>query len=359
MVHAAIVIERLIRDLRIFGGSLSPNMLQNLEAILGGPEDWDTEAHSLSEIAHFKELIDERRAALALSALTSPAGMWRAIRLVDRLRARFLPIPFFSERPCSIRQHAPDRFPREAWFFVNGIATDKELLLLNGRYLAKLFRRPVELIYNPTEGPFSDLLECVLGRTFDFVSSPAEYALERLSIALSNPEKERVVLIGHSQGGIIVSNVVAGLIERFGGDRTRLGKLEVYTFAAACDHVRTDPELDTPTRHVPFVEHFANTGDLVARLGVLQGELPIEGRVYTRDKPGHFLNTHYLREIERQQAYTWHDEHGTPHRDARLYQYLDGGTPELLPVETRPHPKGIGDKASEVIDSAQLVPGLA
>ena len=64
MVHATMVFERLVRDLRMFGSSLSPKVLDNLEAILGRPEDWDTESHSLSEMAHFQELIDERRGEL-------------------------------------------------------------------------------------------------------------------------------------------------------------------------------------------------------------------------------------------------------------------------------------------------------
>jgi hypothetical protein len=266
-----------------------------------------------------------------------------------------VPVPLVSERPCSIRQHAPDRFPGEAWFFVNGIATDKDLLKLNGRYLSRLFQRPIELIYNPTEGPFSDLIECITGRTFDFVSAPSAYALERVSLALLNPDKERVVLMGHSQGGIIVAHVVNGLVERFSGDKTRLGKLEVYTFASACDRIRTDPELDTPERHVPFIEHFANTEDLVAQLGVLHGQLPIKGKVYTLEKPGHFLNAHYLSEIERTQAYAWHDEDGRPHHDARLYSYLNGGTPELLPIYSSPAPeKAEREVANEATDPVIL-----
>lgn len=177
MVYAAEVLERLVRDVKIVIKNFSLAPTENLHSILGDDADWKSEPGSLSEVAHFSELIAERRAALRFSELGSLDGTWRAIKLIDRLRARFFPLPFFSERPCSIRQHAPDHFPREAWFFINGIATDKELLALNGRYLVRLFQRPIELIYNPTEGPLSDLLECMLGRTFDFVSAPAEYAL--------------------------------------------------------------------------------------------------------------------------------------------------------------------------------------
>lgn len=336
MAHAAEILEYVVRDLAIVAKHLSPSLTHNFRSIVGAKADWRLEPDSLSEIAHFAELIAERRAALKLSELKHFEDVWRSIKLMDRARARFLPLPFFSERPCSIRQPAQEHFPREAWFFVNGIATDKELLALNGRYLVKLFHRPIELIYNPTEGPIGDLIECVLGRTFDFVSAPAEYALERVSAALSSPDKDRVVLIGHSQGGIIVSKVVNALIERFTGDRKRMSKLEVYTFASAADDIRTDPELDTPERHVPFIEHFANTGDMVAQLGVLQRELPIKGKVYTLEKVGHFMNAHYLPEVEAGQAYAWRDARGDLHRDARLYEYLQGRTPALLPIAVPP-----------------------
>ena len=354
MVDATDVLERLARDAKIVMKNISLSPTDNLHSILGDAADWKSEPGSLSEVAYFAELIAERRAAIRFSELGSLDGTWRAIKLIDRLRARFFPLPFFSERPCSIRQHAPDHFPREAWFFINGIATDKELLAMNGRYLVRLFQRPIELIYNPTEGPLLDLLECMLGRTFDFVSAPAEYALERVSLALANPEKDRGILMGHSQGGIIVSNVVSALIERFSGDRERMSKLEVYTFASAADRIRTDPELDTQQRHVPFIEHFANTQDMVARLGVLERGLPVSGKVYTLEKAGHFLNAHYLLEIEASQAYAWHDADGKSHRTARLYEYLRGGTPELLPIEATAHP----ERAKRGAES-RVVVGLA
>ena len=133
MIHAAEVLERLSRDLGIVAKSVYPVPTDNIYSILGPAHDWKLEPGSVSEVVHFAELIAERRAALSLSEFGSLEGAWRAIKLVDRLRGRFMPLPFFSERPCSIRQHGSDQFPREAWFFVNGIATDKELLARNVR----------------------------------------------------------------------------------------------------------------------------------------------------------------------------------------------------------------------------------
>ncbi len=51
---------------------------------------------------------------------------------------------------------------------------------------------------------------------------------------------------------------------------------------SVADHIRTDPELDTQQRHVSFIEHFANTQDMLARLGVLERGLPVRGRVTRR-----------------------------------------------------------------------------
>ncbi len=105
---------------------------------------------------------------------------------------------------------------------------------------------------------------------------------------------------------------------------------------------------------MPFIEHFANTQDMVARLGVLERGLPVRGKVYTLENAGHFPNDHYLPEIEARQAYAWHDADGRPHRTARLYTYLQGGTPELWPIEATAHP----ERAEHDAES-RVVVGLA
>ncbi len=100
MVHAAEVLERLARDVEIVIKNFSLSPADNLHSILGDDANWKSEPGSLSEVAHFAELIAERRAALRFSELGSLDGTWRAIKLIDRLRARFFPLPFFSETPA-------------------------------------------------------------------------------------------------------------------------------------------------------------------------------------------------------------------------------------------------------------------
>ena len=327
MVNALRMIELFFRDVEIVLRTASPSPLRNLISILGPFDSWDLTEDSLSEHRFIGRLLAEQRERLRPSRLTSPRGLWEALSGLDRLRSRFLPLPVLADRPASIASESQPPRSEEAWFFVNGIAAEQDMLRLNGVYLSRLFRRPIELIYNPTHGPFADLLECLTGRTFDYVSAPARYALERISDALDDEKTERVILMGHSQGGIVVSNVVEQLLGRFGNRRVQLAKLEIYTLASACDEMKVFRGQGPRGRHLPHVEHFANTGDWVARLGVLARRREVAGKVYTYEKDGHLLNAHYLPEIENKERYAWVDLEGKSHYDARLFAYLNGGVP--------------------------------
>ncbi len=67
MVHATDVLERLAKDVKIVVKNISLSPTENLHSILGDAADWKSEPGSLSEVAHFSELIAERRAALRFS----------------------------------------------------------------------------------------------------------------------------------------------------------------------------------------------------------------------------------------------------------------------------------------------------
>lgn len=88
----------------------------------------------------------------------------------------------------------------------------------------------------------------------------------RLREALLDCTKTKVVLIAHSQGGIIASLVVDWLISDL--PHSALQKLEVYTFACAANHFNSP--IGSDGRPVlPVIEHFANGKDPVAGIGVL------------------------------------------------------------------------------------------
>lgn len=112
---------------------------------------------------------------------------------------------------------------------------------------------------------------------------------------LVDPTVKKVVLIGHSQGGIIVSQAIDDLLSQLPA-RT-MAKLEVYTFGSAASHfsnpslaLRSNPSTNqtgeqtllrashtkvylTNTNQgnhiIPHMEHYANEYDLVPRWGVL------------------------------------------------------------------------------------------
>lgn len=117
---------------------------------------------------------------------------------------------------------------------------------------------------------------------------------------------ERCVLIAHSQGGIIASNVMR-LLAKDKEVAPLCANLEVYTFVSAMGEF-TKPH---PRTHV---EHFANQYDFVARVGMLAYKDRIQGKIYARVKAtGHLLNRNYLGAFEKG-LYC--------HGRSRLYSYI-------------------------------------
>jgi len=90
----------------------------------------------------------------------------------------------------------------------------------------------------------------------------------------------------------------------------KLSKLEVYTFGNAANHFNNPvrrsandgDRLKDYYRAIPHIEHFANSGDFVARFGVLnyarkfvgQRENRFVGQVFEREGSGHMFGEHYL-----------------------------------------------------------------
>ena len=130
----------------------------------------------------------------------------------------------------------------------------------------------------------------------------------------------KAVLIGHSQGGIIVSLVLDELFAEL--PATCMSKLEIYTFGSAASHFSnplvslatedhasisptSDPgvHLDLPPqpKHViSHIEHYANEHDIVPRWGVLHCVQDILNNRYAGSvfvcmgASGHMFNQHYM-----------------------------------------------------------------
>ncbi|KAF9392342.1 hypothetical protein CPC16_003378 [Podila verticillata] len=158
--------------------------------------------------------------------------------------------------------------------------------------LAKTFGRKIRGIHNRTFGPLFDGLECIIQRDFLYTTDDIRQLYAVTKQELLNEDNHKVVLIGHSQGGIIVSMVVDRLLDTL--EERHLKKLEVYTFASAANHMHGGNVLHR-------IEHFANNYDFVARTGVMAyHSTVIEGNQYDGHlyvdlvTAGHALNMNYL-----------------------------------------------------------------
>jgi hypothetical protein len=224
------------------------------------------------------------------------------IELVRRLQGGAI---LRSQRPPQVDGPHRSRFDAEAWIFVNGMCTSKSGLQLILNYLHAHFGRPVVGIYNCTYGFWFDLLESIFQRDFYVPTEDIREGYAEVYRKVSDDRIRRVVLLGHSQGGIIISTWVDQLLTDFADDLGKLAKIEIYTFAAAANHFSGGP--------FGRIEHFANTLDFVSRIGVLafapdfDGPVPsphgpIEkvrgryaGRIFKRmGASGHLLLSHYL-----------------------------------------------------------------
>lgn len=228
-----------------------------------------------------------------------------------------------SETPTSFVTAQGEAHNHEAWVYINGIITNRTLAQMNGDYLAALFGRRIQVIHNPTDAVLLDVIETMASRVWKAFSLADEFAYKTLLAQLQNPNIQRVVWIAHSQGTVIAANVVRKLQETH---LDLLWKLELYTMANCASGM--EKKSDAQGRLVPYMEHFANTNDLVCKLGVLaqaaqkRGDVKIEGPVFVREAWGHLLNAHYLIGIEKQ-LYRDPKKQHTP----RLYQYLTGQVP--------------------------------
>lgn len=136
---------------------------------------------------------------------------------------------------------------------------------------------------------------CLIQRAVSYHDFGVRFTCAYLKAVLVDPTVTKVVLIGHSQGGIIVSLAIDDLFAQLPA-RT-MSKLEVYTFGSAASHFSnpssalcSDSSAKQPGHHpslkmtpskvdhadansgkyiIPHMEHYANEYDLVPRWGVL------------------------------------------------------------------------------------------
>jgi len=276
----------------------------------------------------------------------------------------------------------------ERWFFMNGVCADPTIAEFNRFELSRFSGRPVQLLYNATDGVLFDLLECALGKTFNAVTEAAAPNLEPLVDALKDEQVNRVIFLSHSQGTIIAAVLLKIIHEtlshghepvpvvgtdRVSGERfvaremslhpntivhpssrgsflraigklkatpaSVMDKLEIYCFANCATSMTPFISLDQPKHRAPWIESYGNENDIVARLGVLAsshgvGSSRIDGdRYYRTDAWGHMLNAHYLAPMYEAltgepEAPAWYPFPENLRTSPRLWEYRDGGLPD-------------------------------
>ncbi|KAL8870514.1 MAG: hypothetical protein Q9174_003460 [Haloplaca sp. 1 TL-2023] len=244
------------------------------------------------------------------TAIASLAFLYIILRVLDWPRV------IHSTAGCATESQGLQHLD-ERWIFINGCVVGHPILRRNIDRLSRLFGRKITGIHNRTYGTFGDLLDCLLQRCYDYKSSGVRTSYRHIKAVLLDPEVTKVVLIGHSQGGIILSLVIDQLFAEL--PTACMSKIEIYTFGSAASHFSnplisaprspddaktSEGDLkseDHPPRHViSHIEHYANEFDLVCRWGTLhstEGHLNYRyaGSVFVRmGATGHMLNQHYL-----------------------------------------------------------------
>ena len=190
--------------------------------------------------------------------------------------------------------------PRYRWIFINGIMVDMVTLRQELTVISETFNAPVLGIHNRTYGFLGDLAECILQRAFGWQTldtRTAEPIIKKYLKDVANVD--RVIIVTHSQGGIITSDILNAMYSEVPWDLIH-GRLEVYTFASAAREFR-NPWLNDKHDHrlVSHMEHYCNQLDLVCQFGALASVKDTDkmymGRMFiAEDWPGHLLNQDYL-----------------------------------------------------------------
>lgn len=173
----------------------------------------------------------------------------------------------------------------------------------------------VTKLHHPRTGLVFDVIQCLIQRDLSYATQDDRDAYVILRAALLNPRYTKVVLIGHSQGGIEAGLITDWLLDEI--PQGHLRKLEIFTFGNAANHfnnpyrTRGDAQknmtrLIAPQDKQPnekhdntilHIEHYANSRDFVSLWGVLNFtniRNRFMGQVFVRQGSGHMFNQHYL-----------------------------------------------------------------
>tara|TARA_Y100000992_G_C21211385_1_gene465630 strand:- start:34 stop:921 length:888 start_codon:yes stop_codon:yes gene_type:complete len=233
---------------------------------------------------------------------------WNIYKLIELNSDLFIPklpihspswVPKFIKKILfgSNCKYLPDSIKDEdkiCIIYINGIMSNRDVVEVNRGELKKIFNRPIDVIHNVTDSFIMDILECLIGKETNDLTEASTITLYTVSKKLLDININKVILICHSQGTIIVSKVLQSLAKLGLDKEYYLKKLEIYAFANCAS------KMNYIVHNYPYMEHFANEDDFVARLGCncsdeMKKYISIDGNVFIKEnKSGHMFNSHYI-----------------------------------------------------------------
>ncbi|KAI9699892.1 MAG: hypothetical protein M1820_006954 [Bogoriella megaspora] len=213
----------------------------------------------------------------SIAIVLLPGGAFAVFALFAIGICVLLAAPGWSARTVQSRnvKVKANHFPDERWVFMNGVAQSILDLQFTVDNISATFKRPVLGIHNRSMGFVMDIAECLIQRCFGYSSEDVRACYDELKVHLLDPTVNKVVVIAHSQGGIVVSLTIDRMFAEL--PPAAMAKLEIYTFGSAAAHFNNPLKYSTHAgqqvnrREVQKIVHFGHPHDLAHHHG---GELP-------------------------------------------------------------------------------------
>ena len=181
------------------------------------------------------------------------------------------------------------------FIFINGVLGSENLVKHNKYELEKLLNKPINILFNASDSLIIDLIESLIGKETEELTEASTIALYTICSKLLDININKVIIIAYSQGTIIISKVLNSL-NKLGLDKEiYLKKLEIYCFS------NCSSKMPYIKNKLPYMEHFANENDFVAKLGCncsnkIKNLINIDGNIFiNKSGHGHIFNLHYLK----------------------------------------------------------------